>query len=144
MIPAKHPSGKYILTEGFDTVDMAVVHAFFSSSEAYWTLEDTDAERLRAWTVSNSFALCDGQGAMIGGFRLITDRSFFGYLADVFVLPEYRGQHLAEWMVDLVLNSEDYKSVKRWSLRTRDAQGLYEKLGFKLPENQHWEMELRK
>ena len=144
MISITEPKGKYTLIEGFDTVDMHVVNAFFSSDEAYWTTKDTDAERLRAWTVSNSFALLNEQGAMIGGFRLITDKSFFGYVADVFILPEYRGRHLSEWMVKAALNSDDYKAVKRWSLRTKDAQGLYKKLGFKLPENQHWEMELRK
>lgn len=139
-----HPSNKYTLIEGFDVVDMQVVNTFFSSPEAYWTLKDTDAERHRAWTASDSFALLDEQGTMIGGFRFITDRSFFGYVADVFILPECRGQHLAEWMLDTAFTSQEYKSVKRWALRTKDAQGLYKKLGFKLPENQHWEMELRK
>lgn len=144
MISAKHENGKYTLVEGFDSVTMSVVNDFFSSPEGYWTKSDTDAERLRAWTASSSFALLDSKSNMAGGFRLVTDRSFFGYIADVFVLAEHRGQHLAEWMVQLALNSADYKAVKRWSLRTKDAHGLYEKLGFKLPENQHWEMERRK
>lgn len=144
MISEKHDSGNYRLVEGFEFVTMDVVNDFFSSPEGYWTQSDTDAERLRAWSVSNSFALLDNDSNMVGGFRLITDRSFFGYIADVFILPEHRGQHLSQWMVNFALNSEDYKVVKRWSLRTKDAQGLYEKLGFKLPENQHWEMERRK
>ena len=144
MIREKHASGKYTLVEGFDAVDMAVVHAFFSSPEGYWTQNDTVEERLRAWQASDSFALLDNDGTMVGGFRLITDRSFFGYVADVFVISDHRGQHLAQWMVEFVLTSDDYSPVKRWSLRTKDAHGLYEKLGFKLPENQHWEMERRK
>lgn len=144
MISLKHENKKYILKEGFDFVTMDVVNDFFSSPEGYWTQNDTDAERLRAWTASNSFALLDSSSNMVGGFRLITDRSFFGYIADVFILSEHRGQHLSQWMVNFALNSEDYKAVKRWSLRTKDAQGLYKKLGFKLPQNQHWEMERRK
>ena len=144
MISAQDDSGNYTLKEGFDFVTMDVVNDFFSSPEGYWTQNDTDDERLRAWSVSNSFALLDASSNMVGGFRLITDRSFFGYVADVFILPAHRGKHLSQWMVNFALNSEDYKNVKRWSLRTKDAQGLYKKLGFKLPENQHWEMERRK
>ena len=94
MISAKHDNKKYTLKEGFDFVSMRVVNDFFSSPEGYWTQNDTDAERLRAWQESNSFALLDSDLNMVGGFRLITDRSFFGYVADVFVLPEHRGQHL--------------------------------------------------
>lgn len=144
MTKVAHPSGKYTLTEGFDAVDMAIVDAFFTSPEAYWCAKDSDEERLRAWKTSNSFALLDTNGNMVGGFRLITDKSFFGYVADVFVLKEHRGEHLAEWMLTETLNSDDYAPVKRWSLRTRDAQGLYEKIGFKRPQDQHWEMERRK
>ena len=144
MIRQKHPKATYCLIEGFQAIDMAVVDTFFSSPESYWTLKDTREERHRAWQTSNSFALHDEDGNMIGGFRLITDKSFFGYIADVFVLSTHRGQHLAEWMVEHALNSLEYKAVKRWSLRTKDAHGLYEKLGFKQPENQHWEMERRK
>ena len=58
---------------------------------------------------------------MIGFARLITDYVTFGYLTDVYILPQHQGQGLAKWMMaclDDVLSS--WPDLRRALLFTRD------------------------
>jgi GNAT superfamily N-acetyltransferase len=48
----------------------------------------------------------------------------------VFVLPEFRGRGLAKWLLTCVLEHPELQGLRRWVLATRDAHGLYSKLGF--------------
>ena len=48
----------------------------------------------------------------------------------VFVLAEYRNRGLAKWLMECVMSHPDLQGLRRWVLATRDAHGLYEKLGF--------------
>jgi ribosomal protein S18 acetylase RimI-like enzyme len=53
-------------------------------------------------------------------------------LQDVFILPNYRGQGLGKWLVSTILNHPKLQKVRKWSLNTKDAFGLYERFGFQL------------
>jgi GNAT superfamily N-acetyltransferase len=55
----------------------------------------------------------------------------FAYLADVFILTEYRGSGLSKSLMKFILDFAPYKKMKRILLRTRDAHGLYAQYGFK-------------
>lgn len=68
----------------------------------------------------------------IGFARVISDRSTFAYLADVFVLPGHRGRGLGKWLMECIMSHPELKGLRRWLLVTRDAHGLYEKFGFTL------------
>jgi GNAT superfamily N-acetyltransferase len=61
---------------------------------------------------------------------VISDQSTFAYLADVFVVPEARGQGLARFLLECILAHPDLQQVRTWALFTRDAHGLYERVGF--------------
>ena len=60
----------------------------------------------------------------------MTDRATFAYLADVFVAEEHRGHGLGRWLVETILAHPELSGLRRWLLATRDAHGLYRKLGF--------------
>jgi GNAT superfamily N-acetyltransferase len=60
----------------------------------------------------------------------VTDRATFAYLADVYVLEGHRGHGLARWLMDVVVAHPDLQGLRRFLLATRDAHGLYAKLGF--------------
>jgi GNAT superfamily N-acetyltransferase len=108
-------------------IDVDAVHAFLRT--AYWSTGI--ARELVERSIRN--ALCFGiyDGARLVGFaRVITDRARFAYLADVFVLPEYRGQGLSKWLVATILDHPELREIWRWLLATRDAHGLYEQFGF--------------
>jgi GNAT superfamily N-acetyltransferase len=108
-------------------IDLAVVHAFLTKS--YWAAGIPLAIVERS--IRNS--LCFGiykDNHQAGFARVITDRATYAYLGDVFVLPEYRGKGLAKWMMECIIGHPDLHGLRRWSLLTRDAHGLYQQFGF--------------
>lgn len=79
-------------------------------------------------------ALCFGlfeNGRQIGFARVITDAATFAYLADVYVLESHRGRGLATWLMESILAHPELQGLRRWMLVTRDAHGLYRKVGFR-------------
>ena len=72
-------------------------------------------------------------GRQVGFARVVTDHATFAYLADVFVLEEARGRGFGRWLVESILGHPGLQGLRRWLLGTRDAQGLYRKLGFGEP-----------
>ena len=61
-----------------------------------------------------------------------TDGLVAAYLADVYVLSEYRGRGLGEELVREMIDNGPYARVK-WLLHTTDAHELYRKFGFDVP-----------
>ena len=60
----------------------------------------------------------------------ITDKTTFAYLADVFILEEYRKKGLSKWLIETIQAYPDLQGLRRWMPGTRDAHGLYEKFGW--------------
>jgi GNAT superfamily N-acetyltransferase len=118
--------GFAITTEtSFFNVDF--VHAFLSKS--YW------AENIPLETVQRSIdnSLCFGVfhlGRQIGFARVISDKTTFAYLADVFIDEAYRGQGLSKWLMEEIMAHPDLQGLRRMMLATRDAHGLYAQFGF--------------
>jgi GNAT superfamily N-acetyltransferase len=71
----------------------------------------------------------------VGFARVISDRSTFAYLADGYILEEHRGQGLATWLMQVILAHPGLQGLRRWMLATRDAHALYERFGFRVPED---------
>jgi GNAT superfamily N-acetyltransferase len=125
--PYEVHQGQFRISTDKALLDVDAIHGFLKS--AYWSpgIERALVER------SIEHALCFGvyAGERQAGFaRVITDRARFAYLADVFVLPEYRGQGLSKWLVATILDHPELRDVWRWLLATRDAHGLYAQFGF--------------
>ncbi len=117
-------------------LDFDVVHGFLST--CYWSPGIPRALVERAAHNSLAFGVyaVDGAGArQVGYARVITDRTTFAYLADVFVLERDRGQGLARWLMEVILAHPELQGLRRWMLVTRDAHGLYEQVGFGPPPN---------
>lgn len=113
----------------FDEIDALAAHAFLS--RAYWSEGIPLATVQRAIAHSLCIALwAQGQG-QVGFARVVTDRTTFAYLCDVYVLEGHRGQGLADWMVQSLLAHPDLQGLRRFMLITRDAHPLYARHGFK-------------
>jgi GNAT superfamily N-acetyltransferase len=67
----------------------------------------------------------------VGFARVMTDCATFAYLADVFILPEFRGRGLGKWLVECILAHPDLQHLRSFMLATSDAHGLYAGFGFK-------------
>ena len=61
---------------------------------------------------------------------MVTDYATFAYLCDVYVLEAYQGKGLGKWLISVVMSHPDLQDLRRWSLATRDAHGLYRQYGF--------------
>ena len=73
----------------------------------------------------------DADGRTAGFARVVTDRATFAWVCDVFILPEHRGKGRGTWLMRTMAGHPDLRGLRRWILATRDAHGLYEKLGFR-------------
>lgn len=114
-------------------LDVPLIHRFLSE-EAYWSRGIPHSTVVRA--INHS--LCVGgyvDGQQVAFARVITDRATFGYLADVFVLPEYRGRGYSKALVAAILDPPELQGLRRLSLATSDAHGLYAGFGFAPPAN---------
>lgn len=108
-------------------LDREAIHAFLT--ESYWARGIPRETVDRSIENSLCFGLYDGD-RLVGFARVISDRATFGYLADVFVLESHRGRGLATWFMETVMSHPDLRGIRRWMLVTRDAHGLYRKVGF--------------
>lgn len=130
-----HPDTNHIMriSADFDDVDLSLVHTFLSR-DAYWAVGiPLDVlERALRHSICYSGHIDGGQVAFA---RAVTDQATFAYLADVFVLPEYRGRGYGRVVVEALLADPRVQGLRRWHLVTRDMQPLYAKLGF-VPLNQ--------
>nr|WP_246401712.1 GNAT family N-acetyltransferase [Jiangella mangrovi] len=97
---------------------------------AYWSKHRSRETTERAVARSFGVGLYARDGEQVGFARVVGDATTFAWLADVFVLPEHRGQGLARILVNAVLEHPDHAGVERWMLATLDAHGVYEPLGF--------------
>lgn len=71
-----------------------------------------------------------GRPVMVGAGRVVTDRSTYAYLSDVFVLEAHRGRGLSKALMASILSHPELQGLRRFALFTRDAQGLYAQFGF--------------
>ena len=71
----------------------------------------------------------------IGYARVVTDFATTAYLADVFVLKEFRSQGLSKWLMEIIMNHLKLQGLRRWVLLTQDAHELYKKFGWKTIAN---------
>ena len=67
---------------------------------------------------------------VVGFARVISDKSTFAYICDLFVLSEHRGNGLGKWLVEFIMNHQELQNLRRWALATKDAHGLYQQYGF--------------
>ena len=112
-------------------IDRGEVHRFLSE-ESYWA-KGRSRETVDALVdgAARVVGLYDGE-RQIGYCRAATDGVAFVYLADVYVLPEYRGRGLGEALVREMIEGGPYDDLK-WLLHTTDMHPLYRKLGFDAP-----------
>jgi GNAT superfamily N-acetyltransferase len=121
----------YELDDDPARIDVDAVFGFLSN-HAYWA-EGRPRELVeRLIRESQRVVGLYHEGRQIGFTRTFSDGASVTYLADVYVLPEYRGRGLGVELVRETVEAGPYKDT-RWLLHTRDAHALYEKFGFRRP-----------
>jgi len=119
-----------------DRLDVDLIHQFLSTS-SYWAKARTREVVER----SIQSSICFGayvEGRQVAFARVVTDRAVHAYLADVFVVPEFRGRGISKALMRAILDDPDLQGLK-WLLGTADAHGLYQQFGFvPLLEPERW------
>jgi len=121
----------YLISTDKAKLNISYIHRFLSA-ESYW------AQHIPLYIVQKSVenSLCFGlyfKESQMGFARVITDEATFGYLADVFIDKEYRGQKLGKWLMEIVMEHPALQGLRRIMLATKDAQDLYAPFGFQFP-----------
>jgi GNAT superfamily N-acetyltransferase len=119
----------YTILTGFDAMQPERVHDWISK-HSYWA-KDIPFETLHT-TMKHSF--CVGvfhNGLQVGFARFVTDYAVFAYMADVYVEETHRGQGLGKRMMDTLMGQPWIKGLRRMTLGTKDAHGLYAQYGFR-------------
>ena len=114
-----------------DELDVALIHRFLST-------QSTWARGIGLELVRRSIAhsLCFGGylgREQVAFARVITDQATFANLVDVFVLPGHRGRGYGTALMDAVMAHPALQGLRRFTLATGDAHGLYARHGFAPP-----------
>jgi len=126
----------YMISTDKALLDFDIIHEFISR-ESYWGLGRS--RELMEKAMNNS-AYCfgvyhdrDSLRQQIGFARVVSDLITFGYLADVFVLPDYQGKGIGKWLIKTIVNHPELKAMKRLILFT-ETPDFYVDAMFKIHE----------
>jgi GNAT superfamily N-acetyltransferase len=120
--------GEFSISTDPERLDVDMIHAFLT--DCYWAKGIPKEVVVRS--IQNS--LCFGiyhREKQVGFARVISDFATYAYIGDVFVLDDHHGQGLGKWLMQCIMEHPRLQGLRRWSLVTRDAHGLYEQFGFR-------------
>jgi len=118
----------FLISTDQSMLDFEVIYNYLNK-ESYWA-RGIPKEKLRK-AIENS--ICFGvyhHDKQVGLARVISDKATFAYICDVFIIEKYRRQSLSKWLIQSIVNYPDLQGLRRWSLATADAHGLYSQFGF--------------
>ncbi len=110
-------------------MDVAVIHRYLSEV-SYWARGVARDKVVKS--LDNS--LCFGgfiDDQQVAFARVVTDRTTFAYLCDVFVLDTHQGKGYSKALMEAIMAHPDLQGLRRFYLGTLDAHSLYAQYGFK-------------
>ncbi|MBE1302332.1 MAG: GNAT family N-acetyltransferase [Alteromonadaceae bacterium] len=119
---------KLELSDDKQLIDTDLVYQYIAE-KSYWA-KGISLERL---VVALENSLCIGAylgKTQVGFCRVVTDYATFANLLDVFVVDEYQGNGIAKQLLRFTLAHPHLQNLRRFTLTTKDAHGLYKQFGF--------------
>jgi GNAT superfamily N-acetyltransferase len=120
--------GDYTISTDKARLDIRLIHDYISN-QSYWARGRKIETVQRAFDNSLNFGVYKNNH-QIGFARVVTDYCTFAWLADVFIVDEYRGRGLSKWLMEVIMSHPAVRHMRRWVLATKDAHGLYKQFGF--------------
>ena len=129
------------IRKGMDGIDFKLVHSWLTTS--YWS-PGVSRERVEQAARGSSLVLgAFSNDSLVGYCRIVSDRTTFAWICDVWVDELARGQGIAKAMVRAAISDPEHQALRRWVLATKDAHELYKGCGFvPLPEPERWMVKL--
>ena len=137
----EYRKGEFLVSTDRALIDLDVVHGLLTG--CYWA--KGIPRDVVARSIENS--LCFGvyaEGKQVGFARVISDCATYAYIGDVFLLESFRGRGLGKWLMECIMQHPRLQGLRRWSLVTRDAHGLYAQFGFEALRKPQNYMELHR
>jgi GNAT superfamily N-acetyltransferase len=119
--------GRYHVSTDPARLDVEGTAAFLDST--YWAHGRPESIVRRSIEGSIAFGVYDGD-EQVGFARVVTDRSTFGWVCDVFIRDAHQGRGLGIWLMRCIQAHPELQDLRRWLLASTSARGLYARLGF--------------
>ena len=126
--------GNFRIYDDLNRVNIVIVNKLLSTS--YWA-ENRDIETIKK---SIKHSVCYSvykEERQIGFGRVISDYATFGYICDVIIANEFRGNGIGKWLMEVIVSDERWQGISL-VLATADAHKLYESFGFKNTDKLMW------
>ncbi len=120
------------LDDDKERIDLVEVHRFLCD-ESYWAAGRPYETQERLVREATRVVGLYKDGRQIGFCRAASDGNSFAYLADVYVLTEFRGRSLGQELVREMVDNGPLAHL-RWLLHTSHMHLLYRKFGFSEPD----------
>lgn len=130
---------EFSISEDKSKLDVEFIHRELADS--YWSKKIPRSIVERSIENSMCFGIYDGD-LQIGFARVITDKATFAYLCDVIITSTYRGRGAGKQLMTYIMAHPDLQGLRRFTLGTLDAHGLYKKYGFTAPLHPDRQMEI--
>ena len=118
-----------IIKDGIEEMDFEKVTRMLSN--AFWSpeikVDEVKNGALNSAVVVGAFLQDQTQ---VGYARVISDKTRFAYILDVYVDENYRKKGIGQKMINYILSHNELKDVYQWLLITKDAHEVYSKAGF--------------
>ena len=118
-----------IIKDGIENMDFGQVTKMLSNS--FWSpeikLDEVNKGAINSALVVGAFSKGEGQ---IGYARVISDKTRFAYITDVYIEENFRKKGIGQKIINYILAHEELTDVYQWLLITKDAHGVYNKVGF--------------
>ncbi len=120
---------QFVIKYGFDNMDFVKVTGMLS--RAFWS-PGIKIDEVRNGAANSALVTGVFSGEeQVGYARVISDKTRFAYILDVYVDENFRRTGIGQLMISSILSHDELKSVYQWLLITRDAHGVYSKCGFR-------------
>lgn len=131
----------YEFDDDIGRLDFDVVTGWLANT--YWTPNISKGRVVKAAANSAMVVGCYAGSQQVGYARIVSDKTRFAYIMDVYVADEHRGKGIAQNMLLFAMGSPELSDVTSWALGTRDAHEVYAKIGFQPLSNPERWMQLK-
>lgn len=129
---------EYTLSNNCSAINFDQVAALLK--HAYWC-KDISIEEIKKGANNSALVVAayDKNNDIVGYLRVISDKTRFAYILDVYVDIKHRNKGIATAMIKFALHHPELKDVYQWLLVTQDAHDLYKPIDFEsLKEPDKW------
>lgn len=129
----------FTISEDKTKLDVNFIHHELANS--YWSKKIPRSIVEKGIANSMCFGMYDGE-QQIGFARVISDKATFAYLCDVVITETYRGRGAGKQLMTYIMAHPELQGLRRFTLGTLDAHGLYSQFGFAAPRFPERQMEI--